>query len=68
MISLSQVKFLDQIGSLTTVEASNNVQTLVLERKSGMEIALGIQVGNLCPLIAGHIINLAFVHALLRKG
>ena len=51
VVALFQVELLDQISSLATVEASNNVKGFVVKGKGGVEVSSGVQICNLGPSI-----------------
>jgi hypothetical protein len=62
VILLLEVELFDQIGSLSTVEASDNIQGFVFESKCGMEVSASVQICDLVPGISAYIVHLAFVH------
>ena len=67
MIAFLKVKFLNQIGSLSSIEAGNNIQRLIIEGKSSMEVSFGVKICHLCPGITLNVVNFAFVHTFLRQ-
>ena len=67
MIPLFQVKLFDQISPLPSVEPSDNVQSFVIKRQSGMEVPPCVQISYLRPRICCNIVNFALVHALRWK-
>ena len=62
VLSPLDVVLLDQVCSLTSIEACHNIESLVVESNRCMEVASCIQAGNLRPCIAAYIIHLALVH------
>ena len=58
-----EVEFLNEVSPLASIEASNDIEILVLESQSGMEVPPGIEVSDLAPLVRCHIVNFALVHA-----
>ena len=67
MISFFQIKLFNKIGSLTSIETSDNIQSFVFKCQSSMEISSCIKVCYLIPLISTNVINFTFVHALWRQ-
>ena len=62
VLSPLDVILLDQVRSLTSIEACYDIESLVIESNRCMEVAPCVQTGNLRPCIAAHIIHLALVH------
>ena len=62
ILSPLDVILLDQVRSLTSIEACYDIESLVVESNRCMEVAACVQTGNLRPCIASHIIHLALVH------
>ena len=63
VIPFFEIKFLNQVGSLSTIESCNNVECLVLKCKCCVEVPSGIEIGYLVPLIGADIIHFTFIHA-----
>ena len=61
---LLQVKFLDKVGTLPSIESSYNVEVLVFKCKCCVEVSSGVQVRDLAPLVRRDIVDLALVHTL----
>ena len=62
VLSPLDVVLLDQVCSLTTVEACHDVESLVVESDRCVEVAARVQTGNLRPCVAAHVVHLALVH------
>ena len=62
VLSPLDVVLLDQVGPLTAVEASNDVQRLVVEGNRSVEVSSGVETGDLCPCVAADVVDLALVH------
>ena len=67
LLSAFEVKFLYQVRPLPTVKACNDVKGGAVESDGGMEVSLGVQTGDLCPLILGDVIHLTLVHGFVRQ-
>ena len=68
MLPSSNVIFLNQISSLPTIETSNNIQSLIVESNSRVEVPSSVQACYLSPCVGGNIVNLAFVHWFTGQG
>ena len=62
VLSPLDVILLDQVRSLTSVEARHDIESLVVESNRCMEVTACIQTGNLCPCITPYIVHLALIH------
>ena len=51
VVSFLEVKFFDEVGPLTTIEASNHIESFIVESQGRVEVPSSVQVGNLCPSI-----------------
>ena len=67
LLSTLEIKFLYQIGPLSSVETSHHIQRGAVKGDSGMEVSLGVEAWQLGPLILSHVINLAFIHRFIGK-
>ena len=67
MNSFVEIEFLDKVGTLSSVEARYHVKIFVLKCQRGMEVASGVQVGDLGPSITDDIVNFALVHRFWRQ-
>ena len=61
------VVLLDQVGTLTAVETSHHVQSLVVKCDRRVEVSSCVQTGDLGPCVAPDIIYLTLVHRLARQ-
>ena len=60
------VIFLNEVGPLAAVEASDDIESLVVEGDCRVEIAPRVQAGHLGPGVAAHIVHFTLVHRLTR--
>ena len=67
MLSTLEIKFLYQVGPLSSVETSHHIQRGAVKGDSGMEVSLGVEAWQLGPLILSHVVNLAFIHRFIGK-
>ena len=67
-LTATDVELLNQVGALASIEASDHIQSLVIERYGGVEIPPGVKASHLRPSITCHVVHLALVHALTRQG
>ena len=67
LLSALQVEFLYQVRPLPTIKASHDIEGGAVKSDGGMEVSLRVQTGNLCPLVLGDVIHLAFVHGFVRQ-
>lgn len=61
------VILLDQIGPLPAIEASDNVQSLIVKGYGCVEISARIKTGDLRPCVTANIVDLALVHRFTRQ-
>ena len=67
MLSALEVEFLYQVRPLPTVKACHDVKGGAVEGDGGMEVSLGVQTGDLGPLVLGDVINLTLIHGFVRQ-
>ena len=62
VLSPSDIVLFDQIRSLATVKARNNVERCIVKGNRRVEIASSVEARNLRPSIGGNIVHFALVH------
>jgi len=68
VLASTDVVLFYQVGALATIEASNDVEGLVIEGDRGVEVSPGVQTCDLRPGVTRDIVHLALVHRLTREG
>ena len=68
MLTPAYVELLNQIGPLSSIEPSNDIECLVVEGYGGVEVPPCVETGDLCPCVTSYIIDFTFVHRLTWEG
>ena len=64
VLASADVVFLDQVCALSTVKAGDDVESLIVESDSSVEVSAGVQASNLSPCVTRDVVHLTFVHRL----
>ena len=67
MLAPLNIVLLNEVGTLTAVEAGHHVKSLVVERDRRVEVPSCVQTGDLGPSVTTDVIHFALVHGLARQ-